>query len=46
MCKKVNLNRKQKIFVHNYKLPSIQMRLKTFTERNQYVKYREFNDYF
>lgn len=31
---KVNIDRKQKIFVHNYKLPSIQLRLKTFAENN------------
>lgn len=30
---KVNLNMKKKTFVHNYKLPSIQLRLKTFTEK-------------
>lgn len=35
MCKKVNLDRKKNTFVHNYKLPSIQLRLKMFTERNE-----------
>lgn len=34
MCKKVNIVKKHKIFIHNYKLPSIQLRLKTFAENN------------
>lgn len=34
MCKKSTLIENKKIFVHNYKLPSIQLRLKTFAENN------------
>lgn len=43
MCKKVNIDKKHKIFIHNYKLPSIQLRLKTFAENN--TLNIEFNGY-
>lgn len=34
MCKKSTLVQEKKNFVHNYKLPSIQLRLKTYTEKS------------